>query len=146
MPAASYFQQKHNMRQSFFILLIVLPGLGFGQDLVLGNLTNSRWTSEIIVTDIDISGLKEIGLSKLKVPVDSIKNNVSIWEFSEKELKILNYKNGQGLDSSIVKCTYDYDKNKRVIRIFHFSQDSNFWEYSIGIVPTGNYILMTRKN
>jgi hypothetical protein len=134
------------MRQLFFILLIVLPGLCFGQDFVLDNLTNSRWSSGIKVTDFNIGGLKEIGLSKLKVPIDSIKNDVSIWEFSDKELKILNYKNGQGLNSLIVKCTYDYDKNKRVIRIYHFSQDSSFWEYSLGIISSGNYILMTRKN
>jgi hypothetical protein len=134
------------MRQFIFIFFIVLPGLCFGQDYVIDNLTNYRWTSGIIITDFNITGLKEIGLSKLKVPIDSIKNNVSIWEFSDKELKILNYKNGQGLDSLIVKCNYDYDKNKRVMRIFYFSQDSSFWEYSLGIISTGNYILMTRKN
>ena len=134
------------MRQFFFILLIILPGLCFGQDFVIDNLTNSRWTSGIKVTDSKIIGLKEIGLSKLKVPVDSIKNNVSIWEFSDKKLKILNYKYGQGIDSLIIKCTYDYDKNKRVLWIFHSSHDSSFWEYSLGIISTGNFILMTRKN
>jgi len=134
------------MRQFFFVLLAFSPGLCFGQDFVLDNLTNSRWTSGIKVTDFNIGGLKEVGLSKLKVPVDSIKNDVSIWEFKDQELKISKYKHGQGLDSLIVKCSYDYDKNKRVIRIFHFSQDSSFWEYSLGIVSTGNYILMTRKN
>jgi hypothetical protein len=133
------------MRQFFYILLIFLPGLCFGQDFVLEDLTNSRWTSGIKVTDFNISGFKEIGLSKLKVPVDSIKNDVSIWEFSDKGIKILTYKYGQGLDSLIVKCTYDYDKNKRVLRMFHFSQDSSFWEYSLGIISR-NYILMTRKN
>ena len=134
------------MRQFFFILLIILPGLCFGQDFVIDNLTNSRWTSGIKVTDSNIIGLKEIGLSKLKVPVDSIKNDVSIWEFRGNELKILNYIYGQGLDSLIVKCSFDYDKNKRMIRTFHFSQDSSFWEYSLGINSIGNYILMTRKN
>jgi hypothetical protein len=90
--------------------------------------------------------LKKIGLSKLKVPIDSIKNDVSIWEFMDKEIKVLNYKKDQGLDSLIVKCTFDYDKNKSAIRIFHFSQDSSFWEYSLGINSTGNYILFIRKN
>ncbi len=134
------------MRQLFYIILIFLPGLCFGQDFLLDNLTSSQWTSEIKVTDFNLIELKEIGLSKLKVPVDSLKNDVSIWKFSDKELKILNYKSGQGLDSLIVKCTYDYNKNEKMIRIFHFSQDSSFWEYSLGIVSTGNYILMTRKN
>jgi hypothetical protein len=134
------------MRQFYFILLILAPRLCFGQDFVLDNLTSNRWTSREVVTDFNIGGLKEIGLSKLKVPIDSIKNDVSIWEFSDKELKISSFKFGQGLDSLNVKCTYDFDKNKRVIRIFHFSQDSSFWEYSLGIISTGNFILMTRKN
>ncbi|WP_430403673.1 hypothetical protein [Fluviicola sp.] len=134
------------MRQLFFILLIVLPGLSFGQDFVLDNLTNSRWTSEITVTDFNIGQLKEIGLTKLNAPVDSIKKDVSIWEFGDKELNIFTYKNGQGLDPLIVKCSYDYNKKKRVMRITHFSQDSSFWEYSLGIVSTGNSILMTKKN
>lgn len=133
------------MRPLFFILLILLPGLCFGQDFVLDNLTSSRWTTGIIVTDFNIGGLKEIGLSKLKVPVDSVKSDVSIWEFGDKELNISNYKNGQRVDSLVVTCRYYYDENKRVIRISHFSQDSSFWEYSLGIVSTGNYILMTKK-
>jgi hypothetical protein len=127
-------------------LLGVVPGLCFGQDFVIDNLTNNRWTSRVIVTDFNIGGFKEIGLSKLKAPINSIKNDVSIWEFGNQEVKIVSYRNGQGLDSLIIKCTYDYDKNKRAIRIFHFSQDSRFWDYSLGIVSTGNYLLLTRKN
>jgi len=134
------------MRKLFYTILILLPGLCFGQDFVLDNLTNSRWTSEIKVSDFTIGGLKEIGLTKLKAPVDSIKNDISIWEFSDKDLKIVSYENGKGSDPLIVKCSYDYDKNKRLMRIYHFSQDSSFWEYSLGIISTGNYILMTKKN
>jgi len=134
------------MRQFFFILLIFLTRLCFGQDFVFDNLMNSRWTSEMEVSDFNISGLKEIGLLKLRVPIESIKNTVSVWEFSDKELKVSNYKYGQGLDGLIVKCNYDYDKNKKMIRIFHFSQDSTRWEYSLGIVSTGSFILLTRKN
>jgi hypothetical protein len=138
--------KKQEMRLFFFILLIFLPGFCFGQDFIIENLINRSWTSQVKVTVFNIRGLKEIGLSKLKVPVDSIKNDVSIWGFRGNELKILNYKYGQGLDSLIVKCSFDYDKNKRMIRIFHFSQDSSFCEYSLGINSIGNYILMTRKN
>jgi hypothetical protein len=134
------------MRLFFFILLIFLSGFSFGQDFVIENLTNNSWASRVKVSDLNINGFKEIGLSKLKVPVDSIKNDVSIWQFRGNELKILNYIYGQGLDTLIVKCSFDYDKNKRMIRIFHFSQDSSFWEYSLGINSIGNYILMTRKN
>lgn len=134
------------MRQIFFLLILVLPGVCFGQDYILENLTIHRWTSKTIVSDFNIGTLKKIGLSKLKVPIDSIKNDVSIWEFRDKEIKVLNYKKDQGLDSLIVKCTFDYDKNKSVIRIFHFSQDSSFWEYSLGISSIGNYILLIRNN
>src|SRR5688572_27596377 len=105
------------MRQLLFVLLFCLPALCFGQDFVFDNLTNSRWTTATKVTDFNIAGLQEIGLSKLKIPADSITNDVSIWEFGDRELKILGYKYGKGLDSLIVKCRYDYDKNKKVIRI-----------------------------
>ena len=118
----------------------------FRTGFCLDNLTNSHWTSELKITHFNIDGLKEIGLTKLTIPVDSMKNDVLIWEFSDNKLKILTCKYGKGVDSLIVKCHYEYGKDKRIMRIFHFSQDSNFWEYSVGIVSTGNYILMTRKN
>ena len=134
------------MRQILFILFIFLTRLSLGQDFVLDNLANTKWTAEIKVTDFNIGELKEIGLAKLKVPIDSIKNDVSIWEFNDNNLKILNYTNEKGMDSLIVKCRYEYDDNKKLMRIFHFSQDSNFWEYSLQIDSNGYHIMMTRKN
>lgn len=134
------------MLQFFLILFIVMPGLCIGQEFVLDNLTNSLWCSKIIVTDFNIGGLKEIGLTQFKVPIDSIKSDMSVWEFSNNELKITNYRNGQVVDNVRVKCIYEFDNIKRVIRIFHYSHDAGFWEYSIGTVSTGSYIIMTRRN
>ncbi len=131
------------------IILILFIGFGtlpsFGQDILIDGLMNSKWTSETKINDFNIGGLKEIRISKLKSAVDSIKSDLFILTFTDNEILIQRYKQGKGLDDTIVKCTYQYDSKKKEIKIFHWSQDSTFWEYSIVIVSTGSYVLMTRK-
>jgi len=132
-------------RLTLILIVFMLTIPCFGQDFFLDNLTKSKWTSEVIINDFNIGELKEIGLSKLKVPIDSIKQNVSIWNFKDNELTIAKYSLEKGVDSTIVKCSYLYDEDKKLLRINHWSQDSISWEYSMVMVSTGSYILMTRK-
>lgn len=132
------------MRFTIILFLFLAPKLCFGQNYVFDNLKNNKWTSNLTVTNFNFQNNKEIGLTKLNVPINEIKSNFSVWEFDEKNLKITNYKAGQKLDSLTLDCSYNLDKNE--LHVFHFSQDSTFWNYSLVITSTGNFILMTREN
>ncbi len=113
--------------------------------MLIDGLKTYKWTSETEIDDFNISKLEEIGITKLNIPVDSLKTDLTIWTFTDNEIQIQRYEHEKGLSESIVKCTYQYDSAKKELQLFHFSQDSTFWEYSVVMVSTGNYILMTRK-
>lgn len=132
------------MRFTIILFLFLAPKLCFGQNYVFDNLKNNKWTSNLTVTDFNFHDNKEIGLTKLNAPINELKSDFSVWEFGVKNIKIINYKTGQKMDSLILDCTYDYEKNE--LHVFHFSQDSTFWNYSLAITSTGNFILMTREN
>lgn len=132
------------MRFTFILFLFLAPKLCLSQNYMFDNLKNNKWTSNLTVTDFNFQDNKELGLTKLNVTISEIKSNFSVWEFDEKNLKITNYKAGQKLDSLTLNCSYDYDKNE--LHVFHFSQDSTFWNYSLAITSTGSFILMTREN
>jgi len=131
------------MRFTIILFLFLAPKLYFGQNYVFDNLKNNKWTSNLTVTDFNFQNNKEIGLTKLNVPIIGLKSDFSVWEFGEKNLKITNYKSGQKLDSLTLDCSYNLDKNE--LHVFHFSQDSSFWNYSLAITSTGSFILMTKE-
>jgi len=131
------------------IILLIFIGFGviksFSQDMTIDNLKNFKWISETQINDFNIGNQKVIGISKLSTTVDSLKINLSVFTFTDDEIWIQSYKPDKGLDEKIIKCTYQYDEQKKEMKIFHWSQDSAFWEYSVGIVSSGNYIRMTKK-
>lgn len=132
------------MRFTILLFLFLAPNLCFGQNYLFDNLKNNKWTSNLTVTDFNFHDNKEIGLTKLNASINELKSDFSVWEFGENYLKVTNYKGGQKLDSLILDCTYDSNKNE--LHFFHFSQDSTFWNYSLAITSTGSFILMTREN
>lgn len=131
------------------LILILFVGFwtiqSFGQDMLIEGLKESKWTCESTINDFNIGSLEEIGIVKLKVPIDSIKINLTVWTFADNEIWIQRYEKRKGLSKSIVKCSYQYDAEKKELKIFHFSQDSTVWEYSVVMASTGSYVLMTRK-
>lgn len=135
-----------NLKKLILILFVSFWTIqSFGQDMLIDGLKEWKWVCEKTIDDFNIGTLEEIGISKLKVPVDSIKTELTVWSFTDNEIWIQRYKKGKGLSKSIVKCTYQYDAEKKQIKIFHFSQYSAFWEYSVVMISTGSYVLMTRK-
>lgn len=132
------------MKQVLFLTLFISALSSTAQNFTLTQLKNNQWISSLVITDFNISSYKKIGLGKLNTPIDSIKINASVWEFDEKTITIRNYTLNKGLDSISVKCTYTFDPKKNTIQIFHFTQDSSFWEYNLGIISSGSYVVMTR--
>ena len=132
------------MRFTIILFLFLAPNLCLSQNYLFDNLKNNKWTANLTVTDFNFHNNKEISLSKLNATINKLKSDFSVWEFGGKNLKITNYKAGQKMDSLALDCTYDSDKNE--LHVFHFSQDSTFWNYSLAITSTGSFILMTREN
>ena len=131
------------------LILILFVGFwtiqAFGQDMFIDGLIDSKWTCDKTIDDFNIGTINNIGISKLKVPVDSIKIDLNVWTFTNDEIWIQRYEKGKGLSKSIVKCTYEYSAEKKELKIFHFSQDSTVWEYSIAMISAESYVLMTKK-
>jgi hypothetical protein len=115
-----------------------------GQNLFLDKLKSSTWLSTTKINNQTLLDVKEIGLSSQKTPVDSLKRDMSIWAFSKDKLIIKNYSLANGKENDSVQCGYLFDSAKMRIKIFHYSQDSTFWEFSAVMISTGSYILLTR--
>lgn len=116
-----------------------------GQDMIMDGLKDSKWTSAVQVDDFTLGGLREIGITQLRSPLNSIKTDVSIWTFTDSEIWIQSYTTEKGLDQTMVKCSYQYNAEKRELSVFHFSQDSTIWHYSLAITSSGSFVLMTRN-
>lgn len=114
-----------------------------GQYLIDENLTKFQWTTESTINSFNIGGFKEIGLSKLGAVPDSIKKDCSIWTFTENKIKIQKYSSKNGIESDDIVCSYKY-KNGELL-IYHFAEDSAIWKYDVGIISSGNFILLIRK-
>src|SRR4051812_29603521 len=83
-----------------------------GQNLFLDNLKSSIWLSEMKITNQTLVDVKEIGLSKSKIPVDSVKRDMSIWAFSNDKVIIKNYSVANGKENDSVQCGYLFDSAK----------------------------------
>ena len=125
------------------ILVSLMSHISYGQSLIDENLTKFQWTTDSTINGLNLGDFKEIGLSKLRVSADSLKNDCSIWTFTENKIIIQKYSSENGLESDSIGCSYEY-KNGELL-IYHFAQDSTVWKYNVGIVSTENYILLIRK-
>lgn len=117
--------------------------ISYGQSLIVENLTQFKWTTDSAIDGLSLGDFKEIGLSKLRVPADSLKNNCTIWTFTEDKIIIQKYAFEDGLESDSISCSYEY-KNGDLL-IYHFAQDSTVWRYKVGILSTENDIVLMRK-
>ena len=142
--AAIQTEIKTKMKRIVLVILVSLMShVTVGQSLTEGNLTKFQWTTDSTINGLNLGNFKEIGLTKLRISADSLKKDCSIWTFTENKIIIQKYSVKNGLESDSISCSYEY-KNGELL-IYHFSQDSTFWKYHVGIVSTENYILLRRK-
>lgn len=113
----------------------------FGQSLFFDNLKNSVWTSEILYTDSIIKSSKEISLTKQK-DKDEAQTNKTIWVFGD-ALDIRHYNVKSRCVSDVSTHKYIADKDKGLLKII--LTDKLTLTYKIGIVSTGNHILLMRQ-
>jgi hypothetical protein len=131
------------MRQFVIILLLtILTMTCHGQTLFYGGLKNSIWTSEEYFSTSKIKQEKEIGLTMLRVSMDSLKVNRSIWSFTD-ELRISHYDCVLKKDSTMVVCKFEVDKDTGRLKIMF--DDNEVSEYGVGVVSTGSFALLMRK-
>lgn len=125
------------------IFLLISTMTCFGQTLFFDNLNNSYWTSASNITDSTIRDSKEIPLGKLNFSKDSLKANVTIWNFKDGLLTIMYY--DYQLKTEKMVATYKYEANldKGILKIT--LADNKTLEYKVGIVSTGNYALLMKK-
>ena len=107
------------------------------------NLTTNRWSTDSSISGLNFWNFKQIGLSKLRTPFDSIKENRTIWTFKESEILIQKFTLENGLEADTIKVAYVYKNGE--MTIYHFAQDAYSWKYNIGITSTSNFILLIKK-
>ncbi|MBS1636661.1 MAG: hypothetical protein JST26_12160 [Bacteroidetes bacterium] len=106
-------------------------------------LNGSTWTSTPGVTDSTVLHSKQIALSKLSFPKDSIHKNVSIWNFKDGVLTILNYDPRYKTETGPITYTYETLADKGILKLAGMGHA--VLNYKTGIVSTGNYVLLIRS-
>jgi hypothetical protein len=129
------------MRLLTFILTINSV-VCYGQDIFADNIKNFPWTSDEQFDIEQIQKTKEIGLSMLRIPIDSLKTNRTIWAFKD-ELTLSHYSPKNREDKMIFRCKYDFDWDKGLLNIQW--PDKGQLTYTYTFVSTGSFILLTRK-
>ena len=126
------------------LVFLLLSSVSYAQVSIADNIAEYQWQSEVKIDYFTIGAFNKIGLGKVQVPIDSLKNDCSIWTFSDGELLIQNYNANSGLEKGGEKCKYLIKDGDLII--IHSSQDSGWWRYKIGTVSSGSYIKLTKQN
>ena len=126
----------------FLIFLLISRITCYGQSLILNDIKNSQWISSSDINDSTISKFNKIPLSRLRISKDSLKENVIIWRFIDEYLLIEYYNSDFKTDSLIAKYKY-YLKENNTLKIKLY--DNITLEYNIGMVSTGNFLLLIKK-
>jgi hypothetical protein len=113
----------------------------FGQSLFFDNLKNSVWISETLYIDSTIKSSQEISLTKQKNK-DEAQTDRTIWVFGDL-LEIRHYNVKSRCVSNVSSHKYIADKYKGLLKIIF--TDKLTLTYKIGIVSTGNHILLMRQ-
>lgn len=112
------------------------------QTMFFGNLEHTTWLSEPGITDSIMQYAKEIPLSKWKLPKDSIKEEVTVWDFKAGVLTISYYNFQQKTETVIASYNYSINHDKGILMIYTGDKAQHF---IAGITSTGNNVLLIRK-
>lgn len=124
------------------ILSIVFTLTCFGQTLFFDNLETSTWLSVSTFSDSLLKNAAQIPLSKLNISKDSIRENVSTWNFEEGILTISYFDIDTHQETPISTYPYKANRDKGVLTININKEDI---EFEVGITSTGNNALLIRK-
>jgi hypothetical protein len=126
------------------VLGVLLCVVCFAQTAAIDDLTSHQWHSEATVDNFSLATFDKIGLGKVQVSIDSLKNDCSIWTFKNGKLLIQKYTRERGLETNGIVCSYFFKNGE--LNIIHDFQDSAYWRYKIGVVSSGSFISLLRQN
>ena len=128
-----------------FILIVVgfICTLGCAaQTMFFNKLDSTTWLSAPGVTDSTVQHAKQIPLGKWKLPKDSIKEDVTVWDFKDGLLTISYFNIQQKTETVILTYKYSINHDKGVLTIY---TDNTVHNFTAGITSTGNNVLLIRK-
>jgi hypothetical protein len=132
--------RKKGMKKiALIIFLIVSTIMTYGQPIDYG-FKNSTWKSDAYLNDSIIRHAEEIGLGRMNNPKDSLKINVTIWNFNEGLLTISYYDCNIRKDSLII--TYKYEVEQGILKII--DNNNEIIKYNVGFISTGSFALLMR--
>lgn len=141
------FQKNSMIRLAITILISLLAhAVVLSQNSFVDKLKHSTWTSEVPINHLtSLSKQKEISLRLLNSPADSLQKEASVWTFSEGKLVIKNPSVPESLSKDSLQYRYTFDPANMRMKILNHSPESNFTEYALTFVSTGNYLLLRRR-
>lgn len=114
----------------------------FGQQLFIDNVKQFPWTSEGRLDVSQIGTTRKIGLTILRTPIDSLKENKTIWVFGE-DLTVNYYDTNKKSQERVLRCKYDFDWDKGLLMIQW--PGSGQVTYRFSFVSTGVFMLLTKR-
>lgn len=130
------------MKSILFILLISIAALGCtGQNAFFKNMESSRWLSASDITDSIIENTNQLVLKQIKLPNDSLKKEVSVWDFKAGLLTISYGNFQQKTETKIAAYKYTVNHHKGILTLYIHHKAYNF---IVGITSTGNHAVLLR--
>lgn len=129
-------------RFSLTMLSFVFRLTCFGQAMFFDNLATTTWLSSPDMTDSIIQESKQISLRKMKLLKDSLKENVTIWNFTGGLLTINYFDVQQKTETALVTYKYVVNSDKGILTLYFNDKVQGF---TVGITSTGSNALLIRK-
>jgi hypothetical protein len=126
----------------FTFILTINSIVCFGQNIFVDNVKYFSWTSNDQLDIGQIQKTKEIGLSILRMPKDSLKTNRTIWTFKD-DLILSFYNSKDRKEKIITRCKYDFDWDNGLLKIKW--TDKEQLTYRFIFISTGSHMSLTRK-
>ena len=125
------------------MFLVFIGSTSFGQSLFFENLSTTTWTNQWINSESEIINKSKIGLSKLNHSMDSITENLSLWNFREGILIISNYDYVAKSEQLIAKFKFDSIYDQGILQITFGGNEQTV--YDIVKTSSGDYALLNCK-
>ena len=136
------------IKMKFILFIFITFGAAFhsySQGLFFDNLEDSQWVSTEF-DQVKSFEQKNIGLYKLRIDIDLIKDTVFIWTF-KKNLEITYFDPATKIETEIVQLEYVVieEKVKNYLRIYTNKVKDDYIDFHVGIISTGSFVNLYKK-
>ena len=130
------------MKKASLIIAFIVAAIScFSQTLFFDIHTKATWVATVKSKDSTIKNAKEIWLSKLSIPKNSLKSNATFWNFKDGLLTITNYDYQLKTETPVTTYNYQTNIDKGILSI---ALPDTLQQFDVGINSSGSFALLMK--